>query len=423
MSSVRDRIFELQAYSSHEHVGSLNSIGISEPSCFTTDVMPHADGSGTRIMDLLHAPYLHGCLVSSGSAEEGAADWSGLTGQFRHIKNCGLWNALNIGVKSVYGISLDQAFQDKALYLELDQKIARAYSDLHAHYSRVCQLARLSKLLKPVHLQYFHAITPGFEEYDRFIPILRVDDLLGYITAEGIQWDHAERWLGLKIDSIENIDCMIEKTFDLIDAHGIRAIKQLQAYARPLLFKKESVGAVNHALRQSGWRNDPGAYYVVQNYIMHQILKKAAERRLPYQIHTGMANLPHSDPSLLSNVIGAYPEVNFVLLHGYPYHAQACYLASTHRNVYLDAAWLALLSPTVFQHALSEWLTMTPENKILLSADATSIEEMTGAYQVMRVCLSDLLDDEIQRGRMDTGRALETAQKLLAGNMRSLYGV
>lgn len=65
----------------------------------------------------------------------------------------------------------------------------------------------------------------------------------------------------------------------------------------------------------------------VQDYILRRILEEANLRKLTYQIHTGMTNLANSNPALLEDNIKSYPNINFTLLHCYPYINEASYLA------------------------------------------------------------------------------------------------
>src|SRR5258708_6983238 len=59
------------------------------------------------------------------------------------------------------------------------------------------------------------------------------------------------------------------------------------------------------------------------------------------QFHTGLGDndldLLLSSPAHLQQIIRAYPNTNFVLLHSsYPYTREAGYLTSVYKNVYLD---------------------------------------------------------------------------------------
>lgn len=68
---------------------------------------------------------------------------------------------------------------------------------------------------------------------------------------------------------------------------------------------------------------------------------KRTQTLYPVQFHTGLGDndldLLLSSPAHLQQIIRAYPNTNFVLLHSsYPYTREAGYLTSVYKNVYLD---------------------------------------------------------------------------------------
>src|SRR5262249_58925644 len=100
------------------------------------------------------------------------------------------------------------------------------------------------------------------------------------------------------------------------------------------------------------------------------------DRGLPVQIHTGFgdpdADLRRSDPLLLRGFLELTQEraVPLMLLHCYPYHRQAGYLAHTYPHAYLDVG-LAINHVVARAAArVAESLELAPFGKVLFSSAA-----------------------------------------------------
>jgi predicted TIM-barrel fold metal-dependent hydrolase len=95
----------------------------------------------------------------------------------------------------------------------------------------------------------------------------------------------------------------------------------------------------------------------------------------PLQLHTGLGDndidLRKANPAYLQEVIEAYPNVPFVLLHSaYPYTQEAGYLATVYRHVYLDIGEVfPMVSRDGQQTILRQALELAPGSKLLYSSD------------------------------------------------------
>jgi predicted TIM-barrel fold metal-dependent hydrolase len=95
----------------------------------------------------------------------------------------------------------------------------------------------------------------------------------------------------------------------------------------------------------------------------------------PLQFHTGLGDndisLLEANPAYLQQVIEAYPNVPFVLLHSaYPYTQEAGYLATVYRHVYLDIGEVfPMLSRDGQKTILRQALELVPGSKLLYSSD------------------------------------------------------
>ena len=454
---IRDTIYGIEAISSHEHVGSMSPAGFYSSDTvgqeagglkgFLADIYPGCETSTVTLFDLILSPYFSGLLYNLGynfdmhkescngyfamTEVEQCILWEGLTQWLQRSRGTGLYMALDRALIELYGISLGSLLKGEKSWQKLSEDIGIKYKTGLYEWSKcVLKEAKIRYAVKPVHLMYLELIKKqlGNERYNGekncFLPILRVDDLMGYMTPESICcWSHLEKvFPDIKVKSLDDIDAIVEKSFDLVNITGVRGIKQLQAYYRTLDFKWVNRDSAVIAFKALLEKNDLPAKLAVQDYIMDCILQKASSMKLPYQIHTGMANLPDSNPVLLREVVERYNNVNFVLLHCYPYISEAAFMARTYRNVYLDTAWLALQSPALLYKALYEWIGFVPYTKICISGDATSPEECYGAMQITRDVLSEVLVDKIAKGELDYELAIAIAQHLLHENSAYLYG-
>lgn len=115
-----------------------------------------------------------------------------------------------------------------------------------------------------------------------------------------------------------------------------------------------------------------------EDWLLEVALETARQRLLPVQVHCGWGDpdedLRLADPLHLKPLIEGYPEVPFVLLHCYPYHRQAAYLAAVYPNVYMDLS-LAMPLAEGTGRILAETLELCPASKLLYGSDGIGIAE------------------------------------------------
>jgi predicted TIM-barrel fold metal-dependent hydrolase len=138
---------------------------------------------------------------------------------------------------------------------------------------------------------------------------------------------------------------------------------------------------------------------------------------VPIQFHVGYGdsdvNLHQCNPLLLTPLIRQL-QVPVMLLHNYPYHREAGYLAQVFPHVYAD---LGLATHNVGFRAsvlLAEALELTPYGKFLYSSDAFGLPELyyLGAA-LFRRALADYLGDAPDAERI--------ARLICADNARRVY--
>lgn len=154
-----------------------------------------------------------------------------------------------------------------------------------------------------------------------------------------------------------------------------------------------------------------------------------AELGLPLQFHTGFGDpdlhLRHSDPLLLTGFLRrtAGTGLSVMLLHCWPFHRHAAYLAHLFDHVHLD---LGLAIPYVGHRAaavLAETLELAPFRALCYSSDGYGLPELhyLGAL-LWRRGLGTLMDEWIAADAITTADAEALVTAIAHGNAERVYG-
>jgi uncharacterized protein len=111
-----------------------------------------------------------------------------------------------------------------------------------------------------------------------------------------------------------------------------------------------------------------------------------------------------------------------VLLHCYPFVAQASYLAALYANVHLDLSLTVTLVPHRAAELVVQALDLAPATKLLFATDASRVPEafLLGTWW-WRDALSRGLGRLVDEGAVDEATAARWARLILAGNASRLY--
>ncbi|MFI1970773.1 amidohydrolase family protein [Streptomyces cinnamoneus] len=164
--------------------------------------------------------------------------------------------------------------------------------------------------------------------------------------------------------------------------------------------------------------------------LMRHLLWSAAETALPVQLHTGFGDpdlrLHRCDPLLLTDFARAVRPTGcaLVLLHGYPFHRGAGYLAHAFPHVYADVGLALTHTGARAGAVLAEMLELAPFGKLMFSTDAYGLPELyvVGA-ELFRRGLSRLLTGWVDEGAWSSGDAERVAAMVAAGTARRVYGL
>jgi hypothetical protein len=114
--------------------------------------------------------------------------------------------------------------------------------------------------------------------------------------------------------------------------------------------------------------------------------------------------------------------VNVTLLHCYPYHREAGYLAEVFPNVYFDVGVILNYTGASSARILGEALELSPFTKQLYSSDAFGLAELyyLGAL-LFRRALSQHLERWIGDGMCSAGDAERIVRMIAEENTKRIY--
>ena len=154
----------------------------------------------------------------------------------------------------------------------------------------------------------------------------------------------------------------------------------------------------------------------------------ARERGLPLQFHAGYGDpdltLHDANPTLLTDMLRRFEAigVTVALLHCYPYHREAAYLADMLPRVYLDLGLAMTFAGASAGRLLAEALEVAPFTKLLYSSDGFGAAELhhLGAVHFRRA-LTRALAAWVADDACSVPEAERLARLVCSENARRIY--
>lgn len=208
------------------------------------------------------------------------------------------------------------------------------------------------------------------------------------------------------------------------------ALKSVIAYRYGLDFDPEppSAAEVRRAAGQWLRRQETGEPRLTDPVLLRHLLWAALERGLPLQFHVGYGDpdltMHRCNPSLMTDFLRLMQDrqVPVMLLHGYPYHRTAGYLAHVFPHVYFDVGLAVNYTGARSRAVVAEALEVAPFGKVLFSSDAWGPAELHYLGAVLwRRAMAGVLGEWVESGEWSSADAVRVAKMVGAGNAKRVY--
>jgi len=179
----------------------------------------------------------------------------------------------------------------------------------------------------------------------------------------------------------------------------------------------------------AGWPKDRGPGKTVRDWLLRATLRAAERRGKIMHIHCGGGDpdivLTHVKPSDLFPFLHDHMRQPIVLIHsGYPWLAEAAYIASILPFVYLDLSEFLPWASLAIDGALETLLGIAPVGKLLYGSDEASEPEVFWvSARMTREALQRVLSRAVERDYLNVNEAERLGRGILAGNSKSLHGI
>ena len=346
--------------------------------------------------------------------------WQALRAVLAKSRNVSYWRHNLLVYRELFGLKDDEL--DDANWSGVNDAI-RAKSAEAGWYERVTRdVCRLETQVR--NIPWFESWEPEF-----FTAVLRMELAL-QLYDEGPR-SRLEGFLDRPIGNLKGVtEALAELTRRYVEK-GVIGIKLAHAYRRTLhsepVSEADAARVFDRALRGDSLTFAEAKPF--EDYVIFFLGQLARESGLVFQIHTGVqsnwGNVPDSDPLLLIPLLREFRDVRFDLFHcGYPYSRTLGMLGKHYPNVWLNMAWMYLVSTSASRAILAEWLDLVPAYRILgFGSDVNFPEMIIGHLQMAETCVTDVIADKIEHDFLSVEEGHSLVRKLFRDNAMELYGL
>jgi predicted TIM-barrel fold metal-dependent hydrolase len=218
------------------------------------------------------------------------------------------------------------------------------------------------------------------------------------------------------------------------DSSRVVGVKSIAAYRTGLELAPERPSDAEVAAAAGRWlagAGHPGTPPRLAEEILHRFFVWCAvDLRLPVQFHVGYGDsdvdLHRGNPLLLTPLLRAIEPtgVPVMLLHNYPFHREAGYLAQVFPHVYVDAGLATHNLGSRAPALLAEALELAPFGKFLYSSDAFGLPELyyLGAA-LFRAALSAFFTAGLNEDLYPERTVVRLTKMICADNAKRVYAL
>ncbi len=252
------------------------------------------------------------------------------------------------------------------------------------------------------------------------IPLYRIETLIVELLAADIGWDEFRQGYD-------------EAIAHALEYEGYYGLKSVIAYRTGLDISplsrtpdqgRQALDAIRRGIGGQAMKK-------LRDHLLCRALELCLEYDLPMQIHTGMGdfqvNLVQCRPALLMDLLRfpTFRACKVLLVHtGYPYHAEAGYMANMLPRVYCDVSEGIPFAANAARRIFAETLEMAPLSKVVFGSDGFTLPEINYVGAMLgKTALAQALEELVASGMLSPNEAEEAAGLILAGNARRFYGL
>ncbi len=384
-----------------------------------TDAAPHSVFSFTSYFDrtiesVTGAP--RSKLYEGADTDE--QRWERLKPVLAKARNVSYWRHHIVTYQRLFGLEDDELHDGNWQALNETIRKCTADPDWYRHVTEdICNLRTQVRNI------------PWFEDWEPeyFTGVLRMESALALHEAE--VRERLEEHLDHAIHTLPDCkEALAQLVTDYVE-RGAVGIKLAHAYSRTLHSEPVSAVAASALFDRAleGRKLDPGEVKRLQDHIIFFLAELCAEMDLIFDIHTGVqsnwGHVPDSNPLHLLPLIRSHPSVRFNLYHGgYPFSREMGMLAKHCPNVWLNLAWMYVVTMEGTRQSLNEWIDLVPGYRILgFGSDVGWPELIYGHLVMARSCIADVLAEKVQRDFLSREAAVQVAHMLLHDNAAELF--
>lgn len=381
--------------------------------------------------------YLGGDIVNAGAsglyanADSLSLDemWDNYGEFIDYTRNTSFYCSLVKGFQKLYGF--DDIYFTKDNIPELSARIEQNYKNYKSWFDEAFHKAGFELMLVMLADKndfYLTFPTELDENYfalvfviNRFIDMVNIRPENGVYNLKGINYE----MLGLENFKVVDLDdylVLCDHQFKRnLEGHAV-AVKNTMAYVRTLEYEDVPYQTAYDLFNIHPDSRTPEEKKKVEDFMFHWTIQKCIEYDLPIQIHTGLGYGDSGNPVKLSNLFRKYPQARFILLHGgFPWTGECALVAKQFGNVYIDLVWLPQLSREEAVSALDVMLDCVSYNRFFWGGDCVHIEESTGALELGKDVVAEVLTKRIKRGLLTEDVAMEILRKIFRENAIEVY--